>query len=359
MSHRPERKEKNCLNCGTIVQGRFCQVCGQENLEPKETFWGMFMHFFSDITHFDGKFFTSLKDLLFRPGFLSAEYMRGRRASYLNPVRMYVFTSAIFFLIFFSIANLDDNFKVTGNEPFTPRQRARKTAKIQDRLKEDSTNTDLVKQLAILMDTTAPVHALDLAAFDRDFTTISTFGGKYRNMKQYDSTQQALPADSRDGWLTRLWNKRAIQLNEKYRYKGYEAMEKLPELILHKLPYLLFVSLPFFALILKLLYIRRKNYYYADHGIFSIHHYIFTFILILFAILCSELNDMTGWSIFDWLTVLSIVVVGPTYLFIAMKKFYRQGGGKTFLKFLFLNLFGLLVLLILLLCFFLFAVFQL
>ena len=101
MSHRPERKEKDCLNCGTTVQGRYCHVCGQENVEPKETFFGMVTHFFNDITHFDGKFFTTLKDLLFKPGFLSAEYMKGRRMSYLNPVRMYVFTSAIFFLIFF------------------------------------------------------------------------------------------------------------------------------------------------------------------------------------------------------------------------------------------------------------------
>ncbi|HTD94372.1 MAG TPA: DUF3667 domain-containing protein [Chitinophagaceae bacterium] len=359
MSHRPERKEKNCLNCGAIVQGRFCQVCGQENLEPKETFWGMFMHFFADITHFDGKFFTSLKDLLFRPGFLSAEYMRGRRARYLNPVRMYVFTSAIFFLIFFSIANLNDNFKVTGNEPLTARERSRRIEKVQDKIKEDSTNTDLEKQLAILMDTSVPVHAMDLARFERDFTTVSTFGGTYRDMRQYDSVQHARPSGGRDGWLTRLWNKRAIQLNEKYRYKGYEAMEKLPELILHKLPYLLFVSLPFFAFILKLLYIRRKDYYYADHGIFSIHHYIFTFILILFTIFFGKLEDMTGWSIFEWLTILPIILVGPVYLFIAMKKFYRQGGGKTFVKFLLLNLFGAILLITLLLAFFLFAIFQL
>ena len=107
MSHGKERKEKDCLNCGTAVYGRYCHVCGQENAEPKETFFGMVAHFFYDITHFDGKFFTTLKDLLFYPGFLSAEYMKGRRMSYLNPIRMYVFTSAIFFLIFFSISELE------------------------------------------------------------------------------------------------------------------------------------------------------------------------------------------------------------------------------------------------------------
>ncbi|MBS1734243.1 MAG: DUF3667 domain-containing protein, partial [Bacteroidetes bacterium] len=109
MSHFKERSEKNCLNCGTEVNGRYCHVCGQENIEPKETVWHLVTHFFNDITHFDGKFFSTLKYLITKPGFLSAEYMKGRRNSYLNPIRMYVFTSAFFFLIFFSFFKVKEN----------------------------------------------------------------------------------------------------------------------------------------------------------------------------------------------------------------------------------------------------------
>ena len=109
MSHSPSRKETDCLNCGAIVQGRYCHACGQENIEPKETFWHMFTHFLYDITHFDGSFFVTLKDLLFKPGFLSREYMLGRRKKYLHPVRMYVFTSAVFFLIFFSLFHVSED----------------------------------------------------------------------------------------------------------------------------------------------------------------------------------------------------------------------------------------------------------
>jgi hypothetical protein len=102
VSHLAERKEKVCLNCNAHVLDRFCHICGQENIEPKDSVWHLITHFFNDVTHFDGKFFTSLKHLLFRPGFLPQEYERGRRMSYLNPIRMYVFTSALFFLMFFS-----------------------------------------------------------------------------------------------------------------------------------------------------------------------------------------------------------------------------------------------------------------
>jgi hypothetical protein len=73
VSHTPLRKETNCLNCNATVLGRYCQACGQENTEPKETFWHMFTHFFYDITHFDGSFVT-LKDLLFKPAFYQGIY---------------------------------------------------------------------------------------------------------------------------------------------------------------------------------------------------------------------------------------------------------------------------------------------
>ena len=99
------------------MHGRFCHICGQENIEPKESFWHLVTHFMYDVTHFDGKFFSTLKYLLFRPGYLSHEYLRGRRASYLHPIRMYVFTSAFFFLIFFSIKKEDEIIKINEDTP--------------------------------------------------------------------------------------------------------------------------------------------------------------------------------------------------------------------------------------------------
>jgi len=96
------------------VIGHYCHNCGQENLEPKETVWHLVQHFFNDITHFDGKFFETVKYLLRKPGFLSLEYTRGRRMSYLNPIRMYVFTSAIFFIILFSLKKPEDMARESG-----------------------------------------------------------------------------------------------------------------------------------------------------------------------------------------------------------------------------------------------------
>jgi hypothetical protein len=360
MSHRPERKEKNCLNCGAIVQGKFCHICGQENVEPKETFWGMVTHFFYDITHFDGKFFVTLKDLLFRPGFLSLEYMKGKRMSYLNPIRMYIFTSAVFFLIFFSLTGGKSAFKWTeGNEPLSLGARDSLVRELQEDLKDDTDLFNINKQIALLKDTSKQVTPVDLIPFAKNFTLIGTLGYDYKSKKEYDSLQSAWPADKKDNWFKRLWNKKAIQLNEKYKTRGALSMEKLSDSVLHRLPYLLFVSLPFFALILKWLYIRRKKeFYYADHGIFTIHHYILSFILLLFIFLWDKMNDVTGWGFWNFLVAVT-VIAWPVYLYLAMKRFYKQDHAKTFLKFLLLNITAFIVMIVLLVFFFLFSVFQL
>src|SRR5476651_16760 len=96
------RAENDCLNCGATLQGKFCHVCGQENLEIKESFGHLMNHAVGDYFHFDDKFFNKLKPLLFKPGKLTNEYMAGKRSSYLHPLKMYIFISFIYFVLLFS-----------------------------------------------------------------------------------------------------------------------------------------------------------------------------------------------------------------------------------------------------------------
>ena len=67
--------------------------------------------------------------------------------------------------------------------------------------------------------------------------------------------------------------------------------------MIHNCPKVLFISLPIFALLLKLLYVRRKQFYYVDHGIFSIHLYIFSFLILLILFGIGELKTDTGWGL--------------------------------------------------------------
>ncbi|HOZ69798.1 MAG TPA: hypothetical protein PK328_10565, partial [Chitinophagaceae bacterium] len=150
---------------------------------------------------------------------------------------------------------------------------------------------------------------------------------------------------------------RNLELKQKYKMDPRSGANKMMETFLHKLPVLLFVSLPIFALLLKLLYFRRKNFYYADHGIFAIYHYIFSFFLLLFVFSMDELGDLTGWELFDIIALL-LFLSGGVYLFMAMRRFYGQGFFKTVFKFILLNIGAILALVFLFLAFLIFSVYS-
>lgn len=354
VSHSPLRKETDCLNCGTTVYGRFCHVCGQENIVPKETFWHMVTHFFYDITHFDSNFFITVKDLLIRPGFLSKEYMIGRRANYLHPVRMYVFTSAIFFLIFFSFFSPSKNVATDMDKPLDAKQRADYVIILENRLKKDTGNKILKSTLALFKDTSRQVTASNILRNETGGLRISFGDVNYKSIEEYESAQKKLPASKRDGWFKKRLVKKEIEINNKYHENPDEIAKEFGESILHRLPYMLFVSLPLFALILKLVYIRRKQFYFADHGIFTIHLYIFSFLLLLLAFFFGWLNEVSGWDLF----IILNVVLGVSlfvYLYKAMRNFYGQRGGKTFLKFLFVAFWSFIMMVILFVLFMFFS----
>jgi Protein of unknown function (DUF3667) len=355
VSHIPQRKEKDCLNCGTVVQGKYCQHCGQENVVPKETFWHMVTHFFYDITHFDSNFFSTIHHLILKPGFLSRQYMAGKRASYLHPIKMYVFTSAIFFLLFFSLFKPENAINLGADIPLDIKERSDYITKWQDRLKTDTGNMALTEKLAKFKDTSKVVTAKDVLEVEAKSGLIVNLADKeYKSIAEYDSTQKTLPPSERAGWLARRFAKFGINITRQFREDPDGAATKLAEGFFHRLPYLLFVSLPLFALILKLVYVRRKQFYFADHGVFTIHLYVFSFIVLLVVFGLDKLQSLTGWDFLD--TLQGFVFFGlVVYLYVAMRNFYKQGWGKTFIKFLLVSLLSLIMMMILFTGFLLFS----
>lgn len=323
MSHFKERSEKNCLNCNAEVQGRYCHVCGQENVEPKETAWHLVTHFFNDITHFDGKFFQTLKYLIWKPGFISKEYMVGKRASYLNPIRMYVFTSAIFFLIFFSVTHFDEkSVKQTYEGHSLSEIAAMDSSEFTEFTKELNDGKPLTReQFKIFADTTKNGSGFQFSP------------RSYKNKAEYDSV---LKAGKDHNWLERMLTYKQIELNEKYGNNRSKFLAGFVNGFLHSFPQMLFVSLPLFALFLKLLYIRRKQFYYTNHVIFSVHLYVFIFILLLFLIGLRELKEALDWSWLKYLNIAGVIFIFY-YVYKAMRNFYLQSRVKTILKFLLLN----------------------
>lgn len=354
MSSLREREGKNCLNCGTDVQGRFCHICGQENVETNESVWHLVTHFFKDITHFDGKFFSTVKYLFARPGFLPKEYMNGRRVSYVNPVRLYVFTSAFFFLIFFSFSSIE---KGTVVKDVTMDGKSYDEIMAMDSLAYDAfiktrfRNADSATKAKIPLKKTDFKIYFD-SSLQQGFTFITD--AKYDSKGEYDSV---LAAGKNDNWFRRQITYREIEINKKYNNNFSQFFKDFNYLLAHSLPQMFFALLPLFALLLKLLYIRRRQYYYVDHAIFTVHFYIFTFLLLLVAFGIDELGNSLGWGIFDFLQLLLFAGLF-LYLYKAMRRFYQQSRWKTILKFILLCISLLFTLLTLFIFFIVFNYFK-
>lgn len=346
MSQYTQRKQNDCLNCGAVVYGKYCHMCGQENIEPKETFWHLVTHFVYDLTHFDGKFFSTVKYLLLKPGYLSAEYIKGRRMRYLNPIKMYVFVSAFFFLFFFAI--IHPKFKPDKRETEPPTYsdvKSKIESKIEDLQKniKDKENADYVrkimqKQVGLLQHdlqtlTKDTAHLTELNYFQQK--GLSAAFGQYSNVAQYDSAQNSLPAPERNGWLERVAIKKGIELQSKYNYDDNEFFKTLFEKFRHSFPQLFFVLLPLFALLLKMLYFKKRTIYYVDHLIYAVHLYCAMFIL-LFIIL--NLDQVQRFQYFHWLSVFTVplVIYAIWYQYKSLRNFYEQSRLKTVVKYLLL-----------------------
>lgn len=333
MSHNKLRTETNCLNCGAELYDRFCHKCGQENVEPKQSFGQLTAHFFEDLTHFDGKFPGTIKPLLTKPGLLTEEYVLGRRASYINPIRMYLFISATFFLLLMSVFPDDDNDIVKTD---TKEQKAKVDSALTKVPNSPMAPTNAIKNGAdtTLVADTATVDSADgkieIARVGKDIQITRKTKSRWfteETVAEYDSMQHSLPKEKRDGWFTHYFKRKFVRTRESS-HKNQEAwLHHLQGNFYHSLPYVLFLSLPLIALLLKLLYVRRKQFYYVSHIIFMIHFYCFVFMINIL----SGFLDMCGsWgSIIGTILQLSVFI----YLFIAMKRFYKQGGAKTMIKF--------------------------
>ncbi|HET7370872.1 MAG TPA: DUF4286 family protein [Gammaproteobacteria bacterium] len=94
-----------CGNCETPLRGRYCPVCGQDSYSRVTSLRELTHNFFGDYLNFDSRLTRSLLPLIGRPGYLTNEYLGGRRARYIPPLRLYLFISVAFFFLL-SLASL-------------------------------------------------------------------------------------------------------------------------------------------------------------------------------------------------------------------------------------------------------------
>jgi Protein of unknown function (DUF3667) len=260
------------------LSGPYCQNCGQHDLDYHKSIVPLAEDALEGFLHFDGKFFKSVKYLFLRPGFLTLEFIAGRRTRYSNPLRFYIFASFIFFAS-----------GVLTQHTAKPKNPAEAKA-----VGEGASGT------------TANPELKDNAL----------------QKKAVDSAPSSGPG-SKWGWLnTKI---KGVSNAEGDLDKGALSRE-----IAHLLPTMLFLCMPLLALVLKMVYFRSGRLY-IEHAIFALHVMTLIFLASLLTDLAKALAELIGDGTAQFVAFASFCL-SAWLVFRSFRVVYGQGKAKTLLK---------------------------
>jgi hypothetical protein len=297
--HAAEKIPYLCLNCGTYMRStdQFCPNCGQKRTEHHDTSVGhMIRESFLDYFHVDSALKNSLTPLLLKPGYLTEEYLRGKRAMYVQPFKMFLVISLVYFL--FGSIEMPELLNPKKSKPNN------KESYLGTKSQMESPNElkFSVKDEALLLD---PPDTM------RKF--ISKFGlNVYVRYKYPDA-----------GPVERYLLKKAIKINL--------SEKSFSDVLRQNASKLIFFLLPVAALLFRFLNYKKRRYYF-DHLIFSIHFHTVVFLLFILFHFLAILYEV------PMLIQIGVILV---YLFLAMRRFYGQSYlASTGKLFLFLLMYG-------------------
>jgi hypothetical protein len=381
--------EKSCENCHQPIAGPFCGQCGQQAESTLKYFWVVIMHILDDIFSFDSRAARTLYPLVTRPGFLTKEYFAGRRVHYVPPLRLYLFISIIFFITlkFFvasessNILNVNDNQTVITkiknhidslkkqqlNAKDQEGQSVDELLKISSELEKYSTlladinqdysiekNKDLIKLTRRLadfelskIDDEESLNGEDIEDYDRLIAKIA----KIKAGEEIEPIKKSVTfGNNADGsftfdFLSDESNKKLDAFTKRLAEKAEKAFlsdtAPLVQEAIGKLPQLMFILLPIFALLLKIMFIFSKRLY-LEHLTVALHSHSFIFFTVLLVELLDIFYDYSETALPSFtgtieFAIKALLVWIPVYLFIMQKRIYKQGYFFTLLKFSFIG----------------------
>src|SRR5260370_6285788 len=91
------RRLTQCENCGAHLTGHYCAQCGQAAVDYRRSFRHVIADVLDSFLNWDSKFFATIALLILKPWRLTNEFLAGKRARYVNPLRLYLLASILFF----------------------------------------------------------------------------------------------------------------------------------------------------------------------------------------------------------------------------------------------------------------------
>jgi hypothetical protein len=353
---------ENCLNCGEVLTGQHCSHCGQPARVRVLSLWSLVRDVIGDLLNADSRVWRTLWPLAFRPGLLTQEFLRGRRARYTPPFRMYLVLSLVFFLV----ASLDDPGKDVALQ-------------IDDtgtniQLREGGATTDTPAAPATdagpqpgappapaaTPAAPAPKPSLDAETKRLIDQLVKRVPSEARKdlRAEFEATLAAATPEEREA-ARKLAEDPCSE--ETFHIQGGPAFEQYePRLrdacrrivadqasfgraLWNNVPKMMFLFLPLIAAAMSVLYLRSGRYY-VEHLLFVVHFHAFFFLSGIAVLLLERLSELTSGALAGGLAVVqgllgaALTVYVPLYLLKAMRRVYEQSWWKTLPKYAMLGL---------------------
>lgn len=316
---RPRHPDRPCLNCGDPTPGEYCPTCGQRKVDVQVSVRAMVMDVLEDQFVLNRRLPKTLGALLFRPGFLTVEHVNGRIVRYVQPFRLYLASSIVFFLLisFLGLRMIARAEFGVGPPVGDPVEEEAALAQIDSVIADPGTPPAV---RGVLLSTRGAVAArADTAGVERADTA--------------GTRPDTAPGAASMNWLGDLEATTGIpavdsviaqRLDRLSRMEPREALRTSLGDFLGYVPTMMFVLLPVFALFLKLLYIG-KGRFYAEHFVFLLHTH--SFVYLVFTLLLLFRGWITG--------AITALLIGWifAYLYLAMRRVYGQGRFMTLVKY--------------------------
>lgn len=358
-----KRRSTSCNNCGSHLDEdyNYCPSCGQSNSDNNVTFSTLIKEFLDNYFGIDSKLAHSFIPFLFKPGALTNRFHEGKVKHFIHPVRLYLVMSLFYF---FTISYLLSDFNLNSLNDETEMTRASIEAlKDNSRLRQlsDSTRIGLLEdslknKYAGITSFNQLVDSLD-SDYGEDFledfkVSLSSVDVPERKDERYMDKMHRLSRDSRIAdsvfWDSLTQGSGEINFKvfsdsdeahlQKQVRKIFQNDEGFKGFVLGNLPFMMFILIPLFGVVLQFIYIRRKHLY-IKHIVHALHIHSFAYLiygiglLIIFKLIGANTFDSSENTGLRGILFFAFFVITSTYAYISFLKVYGQHWFKTLIKF--------------------------
>jgi len=312
-----------CANCDRILHGHFCSHCGQA-AHVTRSVAHLGEELLHGLTHFDGKAWRTLPALVFRPGRLTYDYIHGKRARYIAPMALFLFTVFLMFFVFGMMGGPDINGALAKVDGPTKQAVADLRRSIAD------TKAELAKPK--LTPQTRDALAATLLSFEKASALAEA---------RVAATQTSPPAPGAVK-PTRTWQddvaknagSNSLQIETGLPQVDSRIRKALltPDFALYKVQEkaykLSFLLVPLSFPVLWLMFCRRRDTRSFDHIVFALYSLSFMSLLTIFVAVLMKFDPTASAQVGEHGSISSgfagiFVLVPPLHMFFQLKGAYR------------------------------------